>query len=86
MSNIAKPAEQWPRKITVGRATVKIYQRLTPADKVGYRVENYSTGKRRLDSYSDEADAMEAANKLARQLSQMDMIGATLRLLPSFKR
>lgn len=78
MSNIAKSTEQWPRKVTVGRASVKIYQRLTPAGKVGYRVENYSTGKRRLDSYSTEADAMDAANKLARQLSQMDVIGASM--------
>jgi integrase len=73
-----KQADKWPRKITIGRVTVKVYKRLTPAGKVGFRVENYSGSKRRLDSYSDEADALDAANKLARQLSQRDVIGASL--------
>jgi integrase len=49
---------------------------------VGYLVANYSErdlngkSKRRLDSYATEAEAVEAATKLARQMSQLDVIGA----------
>ncbi len=61
-----KKTDKLPRKVTIGRVTVKIYnKRPTPAGKVGFRLENYSTSQRRLDSYSNEADAMDAANKLA---------------------
>jgi len=73
-----KQSDKWPRKVTIGRVTVKVYKRLTPAGKVGFRVENYSTGERGLDSYKNEADAMDAATKLARQLSQMDVISASM--------
>lgn len=31
-----------------------------------------------MDSYDNEAEAMEAANKLAKQLSQRDVIGASM--------
>ena len=73
-----KQSDKWPRKVTIGRVTVKVYKRLTPAGKVGFRVANYSTGERRLDSYDKETDAMDAANKLARQLSQRDVLSASM--------
>jgi len=41
-------------------------------------VANYSGEKRRFDSFATEAAAMEAASKLARQLSQRDVIGASM--------
>lgn len=41
-------------------------------------VANYSGVKRRFDSYGTEAEALEAANKLARQLSQRDVISASM--------
>jgi integrase len=41
-------------------------------------VANYADGKRRFDSYANEAEAIEAAGKLARQLSARDVIGASM--------
>jgi integrase len=73
-----KQDQNWPRKVTFGRVTVTVYKRKTPAGKDGFLVENYSGEKRRLDSYKTEADALEAANKLAKQLSQRDVIGASM--------
>ena len=70
--------ESWPRKVNFGRMSVKVYKRLTPAGKVGYQVANYSGQKRLLDSYSDETEALEAAHKLAKQLSQRDVLGASM--------
>lgn len=66
----------WPRKVTVGRVTVTVYKRRTPTGCDGFLVANYSGDKRRLDSYATEADAIEAAQRLARQLSERDTIGA----------
>lgn len=70
--------EQWPRKITVGRVFVTIYKRTMPNGEPGFLVANYASGKRRLDSFAAEADAIEAAGRLARQLSEHDTIAATL--------
>ena len=74
----AKPAAKWPKKITVGRVTVTIYKDLNPSGNERFRVANYSTGKRIYDAYSTEAEADEAATKLAKQLSQRDVIGASM--------
>jgi len=41
-------------------------------------VVNYATGKRRFDSYASEADAIEGANKLARQMSERDTLAASM--------
>lgn len=41
-------------------------------------VANYASGKRRFDCYPTEADALEAANRLARQLSKRDVITASM--------
>jgi integrase len=73
-----KQDENWPRKITFGREAVTVYKRTTPAGNDAYMVANYSGEKRRFDSYSDEAEALEAASKLARQLSQRDVISASM--------
>jgi len=73
-----KQEENWPRKITFGRESVSVYKRLTPAGKIGFQVANYSGTKRRLDSFSTENEALEAANKLARQLSQRDVLSASM--------
>jgi integrase len=77
-SRNTKQDETWPKKITVGRVTVKVYRRQTPSGNHGFMVANYSGEKRRFDSHATEADAMDAANKLARQLSQRDTIGASM--------
>jgi integrase len=73
-----KQDETWPRKVTIGRVSVKIYRRKTPLGNFAFMVANYSGEKRRFDSYGTEADALDAAGKLARQLSQRDTIGASM--------
>jgi integrase len=41
-------------------------------------VSNYASGKRRFDSYPTESEAMEAANRLVRQLSERAVLAAAL--------
>ncbi len=71
-------ARRWPRKVTFGRVTVPIYRRQAPNGALCFMVANYAAGKRRFDSYADEADAVDAANRLARQLSSQDVLAASL--------
>lgn len=68
----------WPRKVPFGRETVSVYRRKTPLGNFAYMVANYSGDKRRFDSYADEALALEAAGKLARQMSEREVIAAAL--------
>jgi integrase len=68
----------WPRTVEIGRVSVTVYRRKTPRGNWGYMVANYAGGKRRFDSYSAEADALEAAGRLARQLSERDVLAAAL--------
>ena len=63
----------WPRFIKIGRTTVKIYRRKMPSGNWGYRIPNYSSGKRCFDCYANEAEAIEAATRLARKLSDASM-------------
>ena len=74
----SKRGDRWPRQVTVGRVSVTVYRRTTPVGKPGFMVVNYANGKRRFDSYADEAEALEAAGRLARQLSERDVIGASM--------
>lgn len=41
-------------------------------------VANYATGKRRFDCYPTEEDALDAASRLARQLSKSDVLAASI--------
>jgi hypothetical protein len=70
--------EVWPRKVRLGRVTVTVYRRAMPYGSPGYLVSNYADGKRRLESYASEADALDAANRLARQLSEREVLAAAL--------
>ena len=73
-----KQSESWPRRVSVGRESVTVYRRKTPLGNFSFMVANYADGKRRFDSYTTEADALDAAGKLARQLSARDVIGASM--------
>jgi integrase len=75
--NSAKPA-QWPRKVSLGRVSVSVYRRLAPNGSPCFMVANYAGGKRRFDSYATEADALDAANRLARQLSTRKVVAAAM--------
>jgi integrase len=62
-------ADKWPRIVSVGNATVKVYRRKRADDSHGYEVADYSTGKRRLRSFAKLDVAMREAERLARLLS-----------------
>jgi integrase len=73
------PKDQpWPRKVTVGRETVSVYRRKTPQGNFAYMIANYAGGKRRFDSYATEADALDAADQLAKRLSKRDVLAASM--------
>ncbi len=73
-----KNRKGWPRKVSLGRVTVTVYRRKTPSGNPAFMVANYAGGKRRFDSYADEVTALEAAGKLARQLSEREVVAAAL--------
>jgi site-specific recombinase XerD len=62
--------ETWPRKVQPGREVVNVYRRKTPSGNFAFMVANYADGKRRFDAYSSEADALTAADKLARLIDK----------------
>jgi integrase len=76
----SKPAKKavWPRKVHFGRVTVPVYRRSTGSGNFGFMVANYADGKRRFDSYATEAEALEAAETLAKRLSQRDVLAASM--------
>ena len=49
-----------------------------PSGNGGYRTPNYSSGKRRFDCYANEAEAIEAATRLARKLSERQHVAADM--------
>ena len=63
---------------TIGRANVSVYKRIAPNGSPCFMVANYSTGKRRFDSYGSEAEAVESATKLARQMSERQVLAAAM--------
>ncbi len=71
-------ARVWPRKITLGRESVTVYRRATSSGGTGYMVANYADGKRRFDSYATETEALDAAGRLVRQLSERQVVAASL--------
>ncbi|MSU62304.1 MAG: hypothetical protein EXS31_07895 [Pedosphaera sp.] len=77
-SRTKSETSKWPRKIRLGRVTVSIYRRNTPTGTPGFLVANYAAGKRRFDSYPTETAAMEAANLLARRMSERDVLAASM--------
>ncbi len=57
---------------------MSIYRRKIPSGGDGYMVANYATGKRRFDSYATESEALEAASRLVRQLSERQVVAASM--------
>jgi len=71
--------DSWPRVVTEGRTSIRIYRRRTPSGNWGFLVANYAGGKRRLDSYPTETDAVREAGRLARMLSEREVVAAEMR-------
>ena len=70
--------------VSVGNVTVKLYRRrrLTANRKkkrIIYELADYTSGVRRLRSFTDHGDARNEAEKIARQLSTGDATAATMR-------
>lgn len=70
--------DSWPKKVQPGREVVTVYRRKTPAGNFSFVVANFSTGKRRLDCYPTEEKAIEAAERLAKQIDARDYVAATM--------
>jgi integrase len=77
-----KPA--WPKHIAFGNVTVTVYKRTTPNGNKGFMLaymqdgKDGKKGKRKFDSYTDEAEAILEAEKKARQLSTLGVKAAQL--------
>jgi integrase len=70
--------ETWPRKVQPGRAIVNVYRRKTPQGNFAFMVANYADGKRRFNSYATEADALQSADTLAKQIDRRDYVAANM--------
>jgi len=65
-----KNKSDWPKEVTVGNATVKIYKRITSSGKVGFQIVYKDTdGKRKFEAASEETQAVKVATKKAETLS-----------------
>ncbi len=73
-----KQQPDWPKPVQPGRAIVRVYRRTTQAGHYAYMVANYVDGKRRFDSYASEADALDAADKLAKRIDARDYVAASM--------
>jgi integrase len=73
-----RASKDWPSEFKHGRASVKVYRRKMPNGNWGFMVANYSSGKRRWDSYPNEAKAIEAAKLLARRMSKQQVVAASM--------
>lgn len=77
-SRKTKQDESWPRKVQPGRSIVTVYRRKTPQGNFAFMVANFSGPKRRFDSYAQEADALDEAEKLAKRLDAHDYVAANM--------
>ncbi len=55
-----------------------VYRRIRSDGQAGFEVANYASGKRRLESFPDSASALDRANQLARQLSEQEVVAASM--------
>ena len=64
--------------VTVGNVTVTVYRRTTPNGKKGFMLAYKHGGKRKFDSFSNEATAIQEANTKARRESTLGVKAAQL--------
>src|SRR5271170_6671380 len=77
-SQARKPKRKAFHVATCGRERVSVYKRTAPNGSHCFMVANYAAGKRRFDSYANESLAIEEAGKLARQLSEREVLAAAM--------
>jgi len=73
-----KQQPEWPKPVQPGRAIVRVYRRKTPSGNFAFMVANYVDGSRRFDSYASEADAVSAAETLAKRIDARDYVAASM--------
>jgi integrase len=79
VSHTSEQEESWPRRVQPGRAIVNVYRRKTPSGNFAFMVSNYADGdNRRFDCYKSEAEAIEAAETLAKRLDKRDYVAASM--------
>jgi len=78
MNKASSRKPKWPKHITLGNVTITIYKRTTPNGKTGFMLAYRQDGKRKFDSYPNEAKAIQEANIKARQLSTLGAKAAQL--------
>ena len=84
LSRKVRKQDTWPRKVQPGREIVTVYRRTLPGGGFNYMLANYASGKRQFDSYASEADALDAADKLARRIDARD--GTLARTCPGSRQ
>ncbi len=70
--------DSWPHRVRCGRVEVTVYRRIRSDGQAGFEVANYANGKRRLESFPDPTSALDRANQLARQLSEQEVVAASM--------
>jgi len=78
MSATSSRKPKWPRRITLGNVAITIYKRTTPNGKTGFMLAYKQDGKRKFDSYPDEATAIDEATKKASRLSTLGVKAAQM--------
>ena len=73
-----RKSKAWPRQIQEGHVSVTVYRRETPSGP-GFRISDYTSGKRVFRDFANETEALQEATRIARRLSEGDSIAATLR-------
>jgi len=68
-----------PETVKVGNIAVKIYTRTKPTGYTVHEVADYSTGTRRLRSFSDHQKARKEAERIARLMSAGETTAAAIR-------
>ena len=77
-SRKASVSDTWPRIVSLGRTSVKVYRRVRADGSTGYEVANYADGKRKLESHPTEKSALDRANDIARKISSRDVLAAAM--------
>ncbi|HVR35620.1 MAG TPA: hypothetical protein VMS21_07180, partial [Methylomirabilota bacterium] len=71
--------EKWPRTVSVGNVKVRVYRVERATGYTSFQVANSTSGRRRLESFANEREAMNRAVQIARQLSSGEVTAAGFR-------
>ncbi|MBE7502631.1 MAG: tyrosine-type recombinase/integrase [Verrucomicrobiales bacterium] len=69
MTRRESKTKEWPRKVTVGNVSVKVYRRTRANGSYGFEVSDYSSGVRRLRAHPTAERALADAERIARLMA-----------------